>query len=178
VAAVISELKRRKSVAVFHRLDANGNGVLERNDFSVVCAGYIEQGGWAKDSAKAEGMRALFDGWWDAILAAADIDKDGVITADEFADAAATLGADASDGVGPMLFDAFDGSGDGLISPVEYRVFLSLYGVDAAQADETFARLDLDGDGRITREEFSSLFMEFVDSEDEDAPGNWLFGPY
>jgi Ca2+-binding EF-hand superfamily protein len=39
-------------------------------------------------------------------------------------------------------------------------------------------RLDLDGDGHITREEFDSLFMEFVGSEDEDALGNWLFGPY
>jgi hypothetical protein len=35
-----------------------------------------------------------------------------------------------------MLLDAFDPSGDGLISPAEYRAFLSLDGVDAAHADE------------------------------------------
>jgi Ca2+-binding EF-hand superfamily protein len=175
---VISELKRRKIVAVFHRLDANGNGVLDRNDFSDICARYIQQGDWGHDSAQAEGMRALFHGWWDAISAAVDLDNDGVLTVDEFVDGAASLGGDSAEGVGPMLFDAFDPSGDGLISPAEYRAFLALYQVDAEQADETFARLDLDGDGHITREEFASLFMEFHASEDEDAPGNWLFGPY
>jgi Ca2+-binding EF-hand superfamily protein len=175
---VVSELRRRKHVAVFDRLDANGNGVLERNDFSVVCAGYIEQSSWAEDSAKAERMRALFDGWWDAISAAVDIDKDGVLTADEFVEGSASSRPDAREWVGPMLFDAFDRSGDGVISPAEYREFLSLYGVDAAQADEIFARLDLDGDGHVTREEFGGLFMQWVGSGDEDAPGNWLFGPY
>jgi hypothetical protein len=30
-------------------------------------------------------MRALFHGWWDAISAAVDTDKDGVLTLDELA---------------------------------------------------------------------------------------------
>ena|SRR5436190_11438976 len=45
--------------------------------------GTSSRGGWAQDSANAEGLRTLVDGWWDAIGAAVDLDKDGVLTLDE-----------------------------------------------------------------------------------------------
>jgi Ca2+-binding EF-hand superfamily protein len=77
-----------------------------------------------------------------------------------------------------VLFDAVDPSGDGVITPAEYRSFLAIYQVDGPQADEIVARLDLDGDGQVSRDEFASLWMEFCFSEDESSPGNWLFGPY
>ncbi len=174
----ISELRRRKFVALFHRLDVNANGVLERDDVLAMAEKFVARAGWAVDSAQARGMRKLFGVWWTVIAAAADANADGVITPDEWAIGAGSMDREAFVSTGEMVFDAFDRSGDGRISPAEYRAFLSLYGVDAGQADAIFARIDLDGDGHVTRAEFDSLFGDWGVSDDEDAPGNWLMGPY
>jgi Ca2+-binding EF-hand superfamily protein len=175
---MVSELKRRKFTAVFHGVDVNDNGVLDRDDLLRLAARYIEQGGWEQDSAQADGMRELFSRWWQALADAVDADKDGVISPDEFVAGLSSLDPEAFGATGPILFDVFDPSGDGLISPAEYRGLASIYGVDAAQADESFARIDLDGDGHVTREEFGVLFVEYLTSDDEGAPGNWLYGPF
>jgi len=49
--------------------------------------------------------------------------------------------------------------------------------IDAAAADEAFERLDLDGDGVISKDEFARLYLEFFTSEDPEAPGSWFWGP-
>ncbi|MFD0329883.1 hypothetical protein ACFQZC_21005 [Streptacidiphilus monticola] len=43
-------------------------------------------------------------------------------------------------------------------------------------ADEAFAHLDTDGDGRLSAEEFVTAIIEFWTSRDPDAPGNWWTG--
>ncbi len=43
---------------------------------------------------------------------------------------------------------------------------------------EIFARLDIDGDGQISRDELAQRVAEFVASEDERAAGNWLYGEF
>jgi hypothetical protein len=42
---------------------------------------------------------------------------------------------------------------------------------------DAFRRLDRDGSGKITKEEFRTAITEFYLSDDENAPGNWLLGP-
>ncbi len=78
---------------------------------------------------------------------------------------------------GPALFDALDQSGDGVISPAEYRIFATAYRIEG-ETDELFARLDTDGDRQISRDEFTQLWIEFVLGEDESAAGNWLYGEF
>ena len=45
-------------------------------------------------------------------------------------------------------------------------------------ADETFAKLDTDGDGHLSGDEWEQLFLDFFPSDDADAPGSWLWGPF
>ena len=175
---MISDLRRRRFTAVFDRLDANDDGVLDREDFLVIADKFAKQAGWEQDSPQAEGVRRLYAAWWTQFCVGADSNNDGVLTADELVTGVGAMDRSAFVGGAPMVFDVFDRSGEGLISPAEYRELLSIYGVDSAQADEIFARLDLDGDGYITREEFEELLMTFLFSEDEDDPGTLLFGYY
>ncbi len=41
-----------------------------------------------------------------------------------------------------------------------------------------FKHLDTDGDGIITRAQFSQINAQFFFGDDEQAPGNWLWGSY
>ena len=73
---------------------------------------------------------------------------------------------------------ASTGDGDGVIGKDEYRQYLTSSKIDPSVADETFAKLDTDGDGHLTRDEWEQLFLDFFLSDDPDAPGSWLWGPF
>jgi Ca2+-binding EF-hand superfamily protein len=50
-------------------------------------------------------------------------------------------------------------------------------GIDPTHSSDAFRRLDRDGSGKISKEEFRAAITEFYLSDDENAPGNWLLGP-
>lgn len=55
---------------------------------------------------------------------------------------------------------------------------MGVFGVPEADASETFARIDLDGDGTISFDEFVEAGKEFYSSTDPTSAGNTLFGRY
>ncbi|MFJ9343799.1 EF-hand domain-containing protein [Streptomyces sp. NPDC101733] len=72
-----------------------------------------------------------------------------------------------------------DADGDGLITLDEYlRLSQAIGGVPAQRMEEAFRRLDRDGDGTLDPAEIDAAVVEFFTSEDPDAPGNWLYGPF
>jgi Ca2+-binding EF-hand superfamily protein len=71
-----------------------------------------------------------------------------------------------------------DIDGNGRISPQEYALFLKAYNVDERLFDDIFRHLDLNGDGYLSRDEIFKLVREFYLSDDPQAPGNWLVGPF
>jgi hypothetical protein len=55
---------------------------------------------------------------------------------------------------------------------------LAAFGVSEPDARYTFGRIDADGDGEITLDEWLEALHQFWTSTDPDAPGNTLFGRY
>jgi hypothetical protein len=76
------------------------------------------------------------------------------------------------------VFDALDMDHDGGVALEDYRYYYACSGQRLSDAGGNFAKLDLNGDGRISREEFTRLCTDFFLGDDPQAPGNWLFGPY
>jgi Ca2+-binding EF-hand superfamily protein len=76
------------------------------------------------------------------------------------------------------IFDIIDQDGDGQITLPNYRRYFEAWGLDETLAELAFAKLDLSGDGHLSRHAFIQLCTNFYISDDPNVPGNWLFGPY
>ncbi|MEM6737076.1 MAG: EF-hand domain-containing protein [Bacteroidota bacterium] len=74
------------------------------------------------------------------------------------------------------LFDAFDINEDGVISVDEYADMFMCYHIPIRYSAKAFVKLDRNGDEYITKKELERAVDEFFKSNDEGAPGNWLFG--
>jgi hypothetical protein len=51
-------------------------------------------------------------------------------------------------------------------------------GVHPDDARTSFAKLDANGDGIISRDEYAQALYEHHMSDDLDNPGNWVLGPF
>lgn len=67
---------------------------------------------------------------------------------------------------------------DGRISHAEFLGATAVFGQTPGGAEEAFSHLDRDGDGYINLDEWLRDTEEFFMSDDPNAPGNWLLGPY
>ena len=65
---------------------------------------------------------------------------------------------------------------DGKINLEEYGVFFKGYGMPDVDIKAAFEKLDSDGDGQITTDEFTKAFDRFGNSDNPDDPSNYMFG--
>ncbi|HXE71265.1 MAG TPA: EF-hand domain-containing protein [Candidatus Nitrosotenuis sp.] len=188
---MLTPLQRRKLSRKFALLDTDHDGRLRQGDLQRVQAYLASMR--SLDAGSPEGTRLveLFSSYWKALERSCDRDWDGTVTLEEWlhyhdlalwreAEALATSSHyhGTLEGAAGFLFELLDADGDGRITRQEYRQFLSACGLDAHEAAECFMRLDLDGDGYLSRDEMLTLVDEFYFSQNEDAPGNWLFGAH
>lgn len=171
----MTDLLARKHAHFFNMLDKNQDRVLERADFLNFLDSLTSIRGWSPGSSEYERSRELVMSWWDAFKQAADTDDNGQVSCEEFSSVMAQTDAEAFAGVANWLFDIVDADGAGTISAEEYRQLEAAVMADDSGARDTFAKIDQDGDGRLSRDEFTTLIVEYHTSEDENSAGNALF---
>ncbi|MDX6681102.1 MAG: hypothetical protein QOG94_1141 [Solirubrobacteraceae bacterium] len=175
-----SDFQRRKVAAVFHAMDADANGFLERADFELLTQRWVAIRDWQPGASGPERLEAIMMGWWEAVRTLSDADRDGMVSLDELMVVVDQLpGMDAEVlGTADAMFEAIDEDGEGRISAEEHKQVVKAWKGSDEGAEEVFPRLDLDGDGYLSQDEFRELWSDFWRGDDPASPGQWMFGPY
>lgn len=180
---MLSDLQRQKLTRYFRVYDVDDDGRIGPGDFRRVVENVRILHGLA-DGSPAH--RALMDGYlerWEALRRVADADDDGGVDLDEWLDYWTGLVEDEARyerevaNVTTRLLELFDTDEDGSLGREEYCDFFGVYGLSAEMARRVFGALDVDGDGRISRDELLEMSHQFYRGDEPEAPGNRFFGP-
>ena len=175
--------KARKFIVLFDWFDQGKDGYLTHEDFQRMAERFASVA-QEEDQANATAMRNAVENWWELLLATGDTDEDGRLARPEFIEAMKSSVTSPGNferavlAIADALMSALDTNKDGLVESEEYAQMYSKLGVPSEHASDAFRRLDRDSDGTISHEEFRTAIREFYLSDDENAPGNWLIGPF
>ncbi|MDQ1033932.1 Ca2+-binding EF-hand superfamily protein [Streptomyces sp. V3I8] len=137
-------------------------------------------------ASKIEDLEDSFTTFWDRYLAQRSA-ADGTLTGEGFSSAiASALDTDREafladiGNVSRCWYAMADTNGDHVIQRDEYtKMYGSLFPLLTAEELATgFAKMDRDGNGVISHEEIRAASLEYWTSNDPEARGNWLFGPF
>ncbi|WP_066366612.1 EF-hand domain-containing protein [Herbidospora mongoliensis] len=172
----------RKFDKRFALFDADGDGVLTKDDFEAAATRFLAAFDVPADSAEGRDVLAAYAGMWNALIHSADVDSDGRLSRDEFV---AYLAGDefrahgyavTAGRVAESVLAVCDSDGDGRISYDEFAAIPGISALPDGERREVFTRLDTDGSGHLDIGEIHAAQRDFYHSTDPDAPGNLIFG--
>ncbi|GGX89280.1 EF-hand domain-containing protein [Streptomyces anandii] len=153
---MVSSEYERRIAARFATFDQDGNGWIDREDFSVAAKALLAEFGVTARSDKGQALYAGAEAFWQGMAGIADRDGDQRITREEFVTGAVKRLRDNPERFAeiarPFLHAALavaDGDGDGAATVEDTERVLRVLGVPGDTARATAAALDADGDGRV-----------------------------
>lgn len=153
----------------FDKWDANGDGFLERTDMEQEAEEITRA--FDKDPSSPEGqaIKAANAGLFDLLAGQAGVSANGRLTEEQFRSTAENLifeqGEAAFNRALTPLVEGIirlcDKNADGKINRAEFRSWLSVFGHSAADADDTFAQIDKDGNDELTTDELLGALRDY-----------------
>lgn len=174
-----SEIFTKKMDRLFRSLDVTNDGYLDSQDLNIVIGAMATK---APLEGVADEFRSASDTYWAAL--GMDINGDSRLDGSGFAAAmeremcAAGRFDELLAPVGSYWFVLYDLDGDGAISFDEWEKGLVAHRDSMTDLKSGFDALDSDGDGVISKEEWVTALKEYCSSQDPDARGNFLLGPF
>ncbi|MEU1045944.1 calcium binding protein CalD [Streptomyces sp. NPDC005897] len=164
---VNSEYERRIA-ARFTTFDQDGNGHIDRSDFSGAAKALLAEFGVAARSDKGQALYGGAEALWQGLAGIADRDGDQRITREEFVTGAVKRLRDKPDRFAeiarPFLhaaLDVADTDGDGAATVTDTARALTAFGVPEDLARSAAAALDTDDDGRVGEAEIVPAFARY-----------------
>ncbi|WP_320781411.1 EF-hand domain-containing protein [Streptomyces sp. CRN 30] len=164
---VSSEYERRIADR-FATFDQDGNGCIDREDFSGAAQALLTEFDVAARSDRGQALYGGAEAFWQGMAGIADRDGDQRISRAEFVTGAVKRLRDNPDRFAeiarPFLHAALavaDADGDGAVTVEEAARVLTVLGVPAATARPVAARLDADGDDRIGENDAVPAFARY-----------------
>ncbi|MEV7884496.1 EF-hand domain-containing protein [Streptomyces sp. NPDC002817] len=165
---MVSSEYERRIAGRFATFDQDGNGYIDRADFSVAAKALLAEFGTAARSDKGQALYVGAEAFWQGMAGIADRDGDQRITREEFVNGAVKRLRDNPDRFAeiarPFLHAALaiaDPDGDGAATVEDTARVLRILGVAQEIAGTAATALDTDGDGRIGEEEIVSAFARY-----------------
>ncbi|MFE0802987.1 EF-hand domain-containing protein [Streptomyces sp. NPDC058812] len=164
---VNSEYERRIA-ARFATFDQDGNGYIDRSDFSGAAKAVLAEFATAARSEKGQALYYGAEAFWQGMAGIADRDGDQRITREEFVSGAVKRLRDNPDGFAeiarPFLhaaLDVADTEGDGAATVEAAARVLTALGVPGDAARSVAEALDADGDGKVGEAEIVPAFARY-----------------
>lgn len=152
-----------KTEAWFTMLDVDGDGVITAEDYDQLADRVVSRFEGA-DTSKIQEVKREYRNVWEGLARAADADRDGQVTRDEFAAVAMNLSPEGWDNgvrLAAAEFSLADVNGDGYLDRDELSRLIQAYGAAANDADKITRALDKDGDGRVSQQEYEAAVRQY-----------------
>lgn len=181
---MLTELQREKLTHYFNVLDFDKNGSLEKKDFTNIGENLCTLWGLREGDADYDRCISQWAQTWTDFRTFMGKSEESTASVDEwleFADANIVNGSDELynkhiNKIASEVISFFDVNGDGRLSLEEYVDLFMAYRIEMRYSAKAFTKLDRDHNDYISREELLLAIRQFFRSDDENAPGNWLFG--
>ncbi|MEU4082669.1 EF-hand domain-containing protein [Streptomyces aureus] len=165
---MVSSEYERRIAARFAGFDQDGNGYIDREDFSAAAKAVLAEFGTTARCDKGQALYVGAEAFWQGMAGIADRDGDQRITREEFVSGAVKRLRDNPERFAeiarPFLHAALavaDTDGDGAATVGETARVLRALGVGEGLAATVAGALDADADGRIGETEIVSAFARY-----------------
>ncbi|MCJ1681486.1 EF-hand domain-containing protein [Streptomyces sp. APSN-46.1] len=167
----------RKIASRFATFDQDGNGSIDREDFSAAARSVLAEFGVAARSDKGQAVFAGAEAFWQGMAGIADVDGDQRVSREEFITGAAKRLRDSPERFAEIarpflravVAVASDGASGAGATPEAVARVLRVLGIPAEPAGQVATALDADGDGRVSLDEILAAFAGYCGVEAPDA---------
>lgn len=181
---MLTELQTRKLLKLFCMYDGDRNGFLVQKDFEKIATRIATVKNLGSRSPKVVALKERFLRVWKSLVSVADTTGDKKVCFEEWLAYYDEVLGDKErylkevQSLMKLIFEVFDENGDGQMSQEEWAELFQVYNVHPAYAPRTFAQLDMNGDGCLSRDEILVMMDDFFCGDDEKSVANSMFGPY
>ncbi|MEV6943953.1 EF-hand domain-containing protein [Streptomyces sp. NPDC051172] len=165
---MVSSEYERRIAARFATFDQDGNGFIDREDFSSAAKALLAEFAVAARSDKGQALYGGAEAFWQGMAGIADRDGDQRIDREEFVNGAVKRLRDNPERFAeiarPFLhaaLDLADTDGDGAATVEDTARVLRILGVDESLVHAVAAALDTDGDGKVGEAEIVPAFARY-----------------
>ncbi|MEU2162188.1 EF-hand domain-containing protein [Streptomyces sp. NPDC019208] len=166
----------RKIAHRFAEFDQDGNGYIDRADFSKAAAALLSEFGTTARSDKGQALYSGAEAFWQGMAGIADVDGDQRVSRQEFVTGAVKRLRDNprrfAEIARPFLHAVVaiaDEDGAGVTRAGAERV-LRVLGVEPDRCTAVAAALDSDGDDRIGEDQILEAFAAYYVTSEPETP--------
>lgn len=179
----LSDFQTKKMKHLFNLYDVNKDGTIGQADYEKRIVAVAKHRGFEEGTADYDNLKNRVIKEWEQLQLYSDTDGDGKVTQFEFLEYAdytldnGELWFETAVETAEFIIETCDVDGDGKVNMQEYGIFFKGYNMSDEDIEFAFKKLDWNDDGLITVDEFTKAFDRFGNSDREDDPSNFIFGP-